>query len=367
MNKKDIHVVIGLSGGVDSAVSLYLLKEAGYKVTALFMRNWDSEINFEQRPNKLSDEQCEQEADFQDAKAVANLLDVSIKRVDFIQEYWDLVFSKSIEGFKRGITPNPDMLCNKYIKFDMMLKYAKEKLKADKIAMGHYAKVIEKDGEYLLSKAKDNSKDQTYFLSFTKKKVWKDVIFPLADLLKTEVREIAKKINLPNATKKDSTGICFIGERKFAQFLQNYIEVKTGNIIDIETNKVIGTHDGISFYTIGQRKGLNLGGQEDAKYVCKKDYDKNIIYVANVKNDKYLWTQNLKAIEFNNMANVPFNKEIKVEIKIRHSTISHKAILTLNKDNSIKVMFNEKQRAITPGQWCVAYKKDICLGSAIII
>jgi tRNA-specific 2-thiouridylase len=169
-----------------------------------------------------------------------------------------------------------------------MLKHAKEKLNADKIATGHYAKIEIKDDKYYLATAKDQTKDQTYFLSYTNKEVLKDVIFPLGDLLKTEVREIAKKLKLPNATKKDSTGICFIGERNFSQFLQNYIEVKKGDILDIETNKVIGTHDGISFYTIGQRKGLDLGGQESAKYVCKKDYDKNIIYVANVDDDKYL-------------------------------------------------------------------------------
>ncbi len=361
---KDIHVVVGLSGGVDSAVSLYLLKKAGYKVTALFMRNWDSQANLELTNH---DEVCQQEQDYEDAKKIAKQLNVPLKRVDFVKEYWDLVFEQSLEEYKKGITPNPDMLCNRYIKFDLMLNYAKNKLQADMVATGHYAKIIEKDNIFYLAKALDQTKDQTYFLSNIKKEVLKFLIFPLEDLKKIEVRKIAKDLKLEIADKKDSSGICFIGERNFEQFLSNYIKEEEGNIVDIYNNETIGKHKGISFYTIGQRKGLNLGGQEQSKYICKKDIEKNILYVANINDDDFLYKKSLIAIECNLLSKVPLDQDLEVEIKIRHSTISHKATLVLNKNNQANVTFKNKQRAITPGQWCVAYIDNICILSGIII
>ena len=260
-------VVIGMSGGVDSSVAAYLLKKEGYNVIGLFMRNWDSVINNDYLGNpNLDNDICPQEVDYNDAVEVCKKLDIPLHIVDFVKEYWDNVFTYFLDELNKGRTPNPDVMCNKYIKFDAFFKKAKE-LGADYIATGHYARVI--DGK--LCKAVDDNKDQSYFLAYVDKNKFKEVLFPIGELTKPMVRKIAVELDLVTARKKDSTGICFIGERNFRNFLKNYLPNMPGDIVDIETKEVLGKHIGLMYYTLGQRRGLNLGGNELKHYVCEKD------------------------------------------------------------------------------------------------
>ena len=277
-------VVIGMSGGVDSSVAAILLKEQGYDVVGLFMRNWDASLNNDILGNPtLNNNICPQEQDYNDALEVCKKIGIPLHRVDFVKEYWDYVFTYFLDELKKGRTPNPDIMCNKYIKFDMFVKEA-HKLNADFIATGHYARM--KDGELL--RGIDNNKDQTYFLSQVSKDQLKNVLFPVGDLEKKEVRKIAEKYDLITASKKDSTGICFIGERNFKNFLENYLPNQVGDIVNIETNQVVGKHTGLMYYTIGQRRGLNLGGYSERTFVVGKNLDKNILYIAESDENKYL-------------------------------------------------------------------------------
>ena len=288
-------VVIGMSGGVDSSVAAILLKEQGYNVIGLFMRNWDSTINNDFLGNPdLNNDICPQEKDYNDALSVCNKINIPLYRVDYVKEYWDYVFTYFLEELKKGRTPNPDVMCNKYIKFDLFYKKAKE-LGAEYIATGHYAKII--NGK--LHKASDLNKDQSYFLAYVNKDIFKEVIFPLQDIEKPKVREIAAKYDLITAKKKDSTGICFIGERNFTKFLKNYLPNTPGKIIDIETKEVLGTHIGLMYYTIGQRKGLNLGGANNKIFVVEKDLTNNILYVATGNENKYLYSNKAIITDFN--------------------------------------------------------------------
>jgi len=247
-----MRVVVGMSGGVDSAVSAYLLKKEGYDVVGLFMKNWDSNINNDKEG--ITDGVCPQELDFRDAKAVCDELCIPLYRVDFIKEYWDDVFKYFLSELEKGRTPNPDIMCNKYIKFDLFKKEAK-KLGADKIATGHYARI---EGNRLL-RGVDNNKDQTYFLSQVSSEQLKDVLFPVGGLTKPEVRKIAEENNIPVAKKKDSTGICFIGERHYQEFIANYLKGKKGDIIDVETGKKVGTHKGLMNYN----ESISINGDPD--------------------------------------------------------------------------------------------------------
>ncbi|MEG2283786.1 MAG: tRNA 2-thiouridine(34) synthase MnmA, partial [Bacilli bacterium] len=270
-------VVIGMSGGVDSSVAAIILKEQGYEVIGLFMRNWDTSINGDILGNPdINNDICPQEQDYNDALEVCKKLDIPLYRIDFVKEYWDNVFTYFLDELKVGRTPNPDIMCNKYIKFDYFIKEAK-KLGADYIATGHYARIDEKGN---LLRAVDLNKDQTYFLSFLTSQQLDHVLFPIGEMPKPEVRKIANKYQLVTANKKDSTGICFIGERNFKNFLKNYLPNLPGNVVDITTNNILGQHIGLMYYTVGQRRGLDIGGTKDKLFVVGKDLNKNILYVA---------------------------------------------------------------------------------------
>ncbi len=369
-----IKVIVGLSGGVDSAYSAYLLKEQGYQVEAFFMRNWDSTINQEINNILTEDEICQQEEDYEDAKAVANFLEIPLHRLDLVNEYWNLVFAKFLEEIEMGLTPNPDVLCNRFIKFDKFIDKIEAKIGTfDYIAMGHYARIKEENGKHYLARAIDKSKDQTYFLAEIKQEVLPKIMFPLGDLTKEDIRTQAKKLNLPVATKKDSTGICFIGKRNFPEFISNYLQPNPGKIIDIETNKVIGDHKGAFFYTIGQRRGLNLGGQQEAMYVVKKDLKANVVY-AGGENHPLLFKQTIKAINFNLLIDPKEEAfellNLKVDIKIRHSIETHSArIVKTEKEAdklSIFVKTDQPISGVTAGQELVIYKDDIVLGGGQI-
>ncbi|MFV8418812.1 tRNA 2-thiouridine(34) synthase MnmA [Mycoplasma sp. 005V] len=354
-------VVIGMSGGVDSSVAAYILKQQGYDVVGLFMRNWDSIVNNDILGNAdISQDVCPQEKDYQDAQEVAKALDIPLFRADFVKEYWDNVFENFIEEYKKGRTPNPDILCNKYIKFNAFAKYAFNELKADYIAMGHYANV--QNGH--LYRAADQDKDQTYFLAQLTHEQLEKVIMPLAKLTKPEIREIAKRLNLVTATKKDSTGICFIGERNFGQFLQNYIPAQEGDIIDITTGKKLGRHMGCFYYTIGQRKGLNLGGMSEPYYVCGHDVRQNILYVAPNSRPEYLISNSLLATNLT-LNNTDFNPE-NLSAKFRYRQKDIKVSVEFLSDHKIKVFYPETASAVTPGQQVVLYDGDKCIGGAII-
>ncbi len=351
-------VVIGMSGGVDSSVAAYLLQKEGYEVIGLFMRNWDATINNDIMGNPtLNNNICPQEQDYNDAKDVCDKLGIPLYRVDFVKEYWDYVFTYFLDELKKGRTPNPDIMCNKYIKFDLFIKEAK-KLGAEFIATGHYAR---KDGKYLL-RGIDNNKDQTYFLSQLNEKQLENVLFPVGDLNKEEVRKIANEIGLSTASKKDSTGICFIGERNFKEFLKNYLPNKKGDIINIDTNEKVGEHIGLMYYTIGQRRGLDVGGTLDKLFVVGKDLSKNILYVSLGEDNKYLYSDSCIVEEVN------FNCELrptKCTAKFRYR----------QKDNDVKINYLENGellveydniKAVTPGQACVFYVGDKCIGGGII-
>lgn len=352
-------VIVGISGGVDSIVSAYLLKEQGYDVEGLFMRNWDSNVNNDFNGNPtLNNNICTQEQDYNDALDVCNKLGIKLHRVDFIKEYWDYVFTYFLDELKKGRTPNPDIMCNKYIKFDMFKKEA-DKLGADFIATGHYAKM--KDGK--LYKAKDENKDQTYFLSQVSKEQLSNVIFPLGDIKsKDEVRKIAKELGLIVADKKDSTGICFIGERNFKEFLTNYLPNTPGKIVDIDTNKELGDHVGLMYYTIGQRRGLDIGGNTDRLYVVGKDLDKNILYVSLGDDTKYLQTTSAVIEDMNFISDErPKNATAKFRYRQKEIPVSIEYL----EDGNIIVHY-DNVKSVTPGQACVLYLNDECLGGGII-
>ena len=354
-------VVVGMSGGVDSAVAAYLLKKEGYEVIGLFMRNWDSTINNDiEGMNITEDNICPQEKDYNDAKEVCDKLGIPLKRVDFIKEYWDYVFTYFLEELKKGRTPNPDMLCNRFIKFDLFVKEAL-KLGADYIATGHYARY--KDGNLL--KAKDLSKDQSYFLADVPKDNFKNVLFPIGDYNKTEIRQIALDNDLSVAKKKDSTGICFIGERNYQKFIASYLKPNPGDIIDVETKKVVGKHNGLMNYTIGQRRGVGLSGQDKKHYVCGKNVKENILYVAftNDLEDEYLLSDACTIDNLNLLCDkLPSNCNAKFRYRGEDYPVSLKYI----NDNEILVSYPGKVKSVTPGQACVLYDGDICLGCGFI-
>ena len=347
-------VVVGMSGGVDSAVAAYLLQKEGYEVIGLFMKNWDSNINND--PEGITEGICPQEQDYIDAKKVCDELSIPLYRVDFIKEYWDNVFNYFLTELEKGRTPNPDIMCNKYIKFDVFIKEAR-KLGADKIATGHYARII--DGK--IYKGIDSNKDQTYFLSQVTKDQFKDILFPIGDYTKEEVRKIAREANISVFDKKDSTGICFIGERNYQKFVSNYLKGKEGDIVDIDTLKVIGKHNGLMNYTIGQRRNVGLSGDEKRHYVCGKDVKNNILYVAFGDDNKYLMS-NEAVIEDLNFISDLKPEEATCKFRYRSKDVNIKIEY---KENELIVKYSS-EKAVTPGQACVIYYNDEMIMGGII-
>ncbi|WP_339021541.1 tRNA 2-thiouridine(34) synthase MnmA [Spiroplasma endosymbiont of Atherix ibis] len=367
-NKK---VIVGLSGGVDSSVTAAILLEKGYEVEGIFMRNWDSNLNNDILGNNLQTNICPQEQDYLDAKKVAEKLNIKIHRIDFIKEYWDFVFEYFVKEYKKGRTPNPDILCNKYIKFDKFLDYAINELGADYIAMGHYAgvRVNKKTNEFELIRGMDDNKDQSYFLCELNQNQLSKTLFPLQAFEKSQIREIAKKYKLITAEKKDSTGICFIGERNFTKFLQNYIPNQPGDIVYIKTNKKIAEHIGVMYYTIGQRKGLNLGGQKEPYYVAKKDIENKILYVAPLSDENYLESKSCIIEKFNFISSCKnYFKDNKFECsaKFRYRQKDIKVEVEVLKKDKILITYKEPVRAVTEGQQAVLYLNELCLGGGVI-
>ncbi|MBQ8444229.1 MAG: tRNA 2-thiouridine(34) synthase MnmA [Clostridia bacterium] len=352
-----MRVVVGISGGVDSSVAAYLLKKQGHDVIGLFMVNWEEQ-----------DGQCTAEDDFEDVKRVCTKIGIPYFSVNYAKEYYERVFTYFLEEYKKGRTPNPDVLCNREVKFGPFLEQA-IKLGADKIATGHYAKKIEKDGKYYLAKADDLNKDQSYFLNQLNQKQLASVIFPLDSIDKPKVREIARELELSTAEKKDSTGICFIGERNFKKFLQTFLPAQKGKILDLEGNEV-GMHDGLMYYTLGQRRGLNIGGRKGGNgqrwFVVKKDLENNILYVTQGEDDM-LYSDGLYASGMNWIPEIPAQKEFECLAKFRYRQPDQKVKVTILNDKEIKVDFAERQRAITPGQFVVLYDEEgLCLGGGTI-
>ena len=348
-------VVVGMSGGVDSAVAALLLKKEGYDVAGLFMKNWDSNINNDKEG--ITDGVCPQELDYRDAKNVCDEIGIPLYRVDFIKEYWNDVFKYFLDELEKGRTPNPDIMCNKYIKFDLFKKEAK-KLGADKIATGHYARI---EGNRLL-RGVDNNKDQTYFLSQVSAEQLKDVMFPIGHLYKSEVRKIAEENNIPVANKKDSTGICFIGERNYQKFIANYLKGKKGDIVDVETKNKVGEHNGLMNYTIGQRRNVGLSGDEKRHYVCGKDSKTNTLYIAYGSDSKYLLSD--EAI-IENINHISDKSPTFATAKFRYRSEDVPITIEYLDNNEIKVKYNDV-KAVTPGQACVIYLGEQCIMGGII-
>ena len=349
-------VVIGMSGGVDSSVAAIKLKEQGYEVIGLFMRNWDSLANMEYDAPSTSNI-CPQEEDYNDAKKVCDKLGIPLYRKDFVKEYWNYVFTYFLDELKHGRTPNPDIMCNKYIKFDMFRREA-VKLGADFIATGHYARI--ENGKLL--RGVDDNKDQTYFLSQVSKEQLKNVLFPIGDMVKSDVRKIALDNGLITAKKKDSTGICFIGERNFTKFLENYLPNTPGDIVNIDTNEVIGKHIGLMYYTIGQRKGLDIGGTKERMFVVGKDLNKNILYICIGEDNDYLLSDSCVIEDVNYLG---AEKLTNCTAKFRYRQKDNPVSLEYLSDGNILVKYNNV-KSVTPGQACVLYNGEECLGGGII-
>lgn len=360
-------IVLGLSGGVDSAVAAYVLKKQGHEVICVFMRNWDSSLNNDVLGNPTNDNDiCPQEQDYNDAKAVAECLGLEIRRVDFIKEYWDQVFTYFLEEYAKGRTPNPDILCNKHIKFKAFLDYARS-IDADYIATGHYARVEHHEGQdSVMLRGVDGNKDQTYFLCQLNQKQLQSSLFPIGDLTKPEVRQIAIDLNLPVAHKKDSTGICFIGERDFREFLKNYIPAKPGKMVNYKTKEVVGEHQGIMYYTIGQRKGLNIGGPGGPWFVIGKEYDENILYVAEGDSNEWLLSEGALITDVNWIPSSKPENEYECTAKFRYRQKDNDVSIHFIDDSTIYVTFKKPVKAVTPGQAAVFYQGDVCLGGGTI-
>ncbi|QCI17658.1 tRNA 2-thiouridine(34) synthase MnmA [Buchnera aphidicola (Acyrthosiphon lactucae)] len=358
--KKNKKVIVAMSGGVDSSVSAWILKKRQYQVEGLFMKNWEEDDK---------EGYCNSTKDLFDAEKVCKKLNIYLHKINFSSEYWEYVFKNFLSEYKKGKTPNPDILCNKEIKFNMFLNYSIQELKADYIATGHYARIKKINGKYLLFKGIDLNKDQSYFLYTLNKIQLKRILFPIGHLKKNKVRDIAKKINLNIAEKKDSTGICFIGPKKIKKFLSLYIPEKKGDIITV-SGEVIGKHNGIFYYTLGQRQGLGIGGIKGKYnipwYVVEKNIQKNILIVAQGSYNKHLMSIGLiaKNISWINNEELCLPFSCMTKIRYRQKDIMCKIESVNNK--YIRILFDSPVIAVTPGQSVVFYLSEKCIGGGII-
>ena len=352
---EDTRVVVGMSGGVDSSVAALLLKQQGYDVVGIFMKNWDD-----------TDENgvCTATEDYEDVMKVCEQIGIPYYAVNFEKQYWDKVFTYFLDEYRAGRTPNPDVMCNKEIKFKAFLEHAVN-LGADYLATGHYAQVEFRDGEYKMLRGVDENKDQTYFLNQLTQKQLEKVMFPLGHLPKAKVREIAAEAGLATAAKKDSTGICFIGERNFKEFLSNYLPAQPGNMETLD-GEVKGKHDGLMYYTIGQRHGLGIGGSGDPWFVAGKDLKRNVLYVCQGFHHEKLYSTSLKAVNVSWVTDKPVEGEFACTAKFRYRQKDVGVTVKVIGQESVEVVFDEPTRAITPGQAVVFYRGDECLGGGTI-
>lgn len=345
--------MVGMSGGVDSSVAAVLLKEEGYNVIGLFMKNWEENDEFGN---------CMASYEYEDVKRVCEKIDIPYYSVEFIKEYQEHVFKEFLEEYKKGYTPNPDVLCNREIKFKAFYNKAKE-FGADYIATGHYCQT---DQKHRLLKGLDAGKDQSYFLYMVSSTVLKEVLFPIGHLEKKQVRELATKYNLSTKDKKDSTGICFIGERNFKNFLSNYLMPQVGFFKKLN-GEVVGEHSGVSFYTIGQRKGLGLGGPGEPWFVVAKDMEKNIVFVERGQRHPSLFTDELYIKDFTWInENLESQFPVRLKSKVRYRQVDQSCEIFGKQDGLYRVLFDIPQRAVTIGQSLVLYDGEVCLGGGII-
>lgn len=355
-NKK---IIVAMSGGVDSSVAAYLLKQEGLDIEGLFMKNWERD--------GLDLDECPSYRDMQDAQSVCDGLGIKLHLVNFAAEYWDNVFENFLEEYSKGRTPNPDILCNKEIKFKVFLQYATEVLNADYIATGHYANIQLDSGRYNLQRGVDKSKDQSYFLYALNQFQLSKTIFPIGGYQKTQIRALASELNLVTATKKDSTGICFIGEKRFNDFLSNYIPAKSGLIKSTE-GQVLGEHSGLMFYTLGQRKGVGIGGLQNSSgdpwYVVKKDIKNNVLIVGQGSNNPLLFSDGcvLEGIHFINSKPLDTND---LTAKVRYRQDDVPCSLSFDQGQP-RVIFKAPLKAVTEGQSLVLYYNDVCVGGGVI-
>lgn len=359
-DNSQIKVVVGMSGGVDSSVSAYLLQQQGYQVEGLFMKNWEEDDN---------DEYCAAADDLKDAQEVADKLGMTLHTINFAAEYWDNVFEYFLEEYKAGRTPNPDIMCNKEIKFKAFLEFAAEELNADYIATGHYVQRSNESGKWQMLRGLDGNKDQSYFLYTLAEEHIAQTLFPIGHLEKPRVREIALEQDLITHDKKDSTGICFIGERKFKDFLGQYLPAQPGEIETAE-GQVIGKHDGLMYHTLGQRKGLLIGGMkefgEDPWYVVDKDVARNVLIVGQGANHPRLYSKGLVANQLHWVDRTGPQEPIRCAVKTRYRQQDIPCLVTPQNDGSVLVEFDTPQKAVTPGQSAVFYQGVVCLGGGII-
>lgn len=353
-------VIVGMSGGVDSSVSAYLLQQQGYQVAGLFMKNWEEDDN---------EEYCSAATDLADAQAVCDKLGIELHTVNFAAEYWDNVFELFLAEYKAGRTPNPDILCNKEIKFKAFLEFAAEDLGADYIATGHYVRRRDIDGTTQLLRGVDTNKDQSYFLYTLSHEQVAQSLFPIGELEKPEVRKIAEQLDLATAKKKDSTGICFIGERKFRDFLGRYLPAQPGKIMTVDGEE-IGQHQGLMYHTLGQRKGLGIGGTkdggEDPWYVVEKDLENNVLLVAQGHDHPSLYSQGLIAQQLHWVDRKTVTEPFRCVVKTRYRQPDIACTVTPIDDERIEVHFDEPVAAVTPGQSAVFYIDEVCLGGGVI-
>ncbi len=352
---KDTRVVVGMSGGVDSSVAALILKQQGYDVIGIFMKNWDDTDEFGV---------CTATEDYNDVIRVCNQIGIPYYAVNFEKQYWDKVFTYFLDEYKAGRTPNPDVMCNKEIKFKAFLEHAVS-LGADYLATGHYARVEFREGEYKMLRGVDENKDQTYFLNQLTQDQLSKVMFPIGNIEKSKVRDIAQEANLATATKKDSTGICFIGERNFKEFLSGYLPAQPGNMESLD-GEVVGKHDGLMYYTIGQRHGLGIGGAGEPWFVIGKDLQRNVLYVGQAFHNEKLYSDSIIATDVSWVSNEAKPSSFDCTAKFRYRQPDNGVTVQKLEDGKVKVIFHEPIRAVTPGQAVVFYSGDECLGGGTI-